>query len=184
MRTVWVATTAGWLVAAVVVSLSYPEMGPGAAVLLGVLVIAFVCLATLTEFPRRREGLVSSGIGATMLAVFGHLVARGLVLEGGGARSAPPGHVTLWFLLVGILNTGIMVWLLRGFGLVPFMAMAACVVRGRAEEVRTLARRYPWPLWWLVPAVTLGMGLAITSLVYLGMRWAVGLVPDPADLAP
>lgn len=151
-----VTTTCGW---GLVVALALLE-GGGAAGTILFLSAPALCLASRRDFPQRAPGLQCSWVGPAIVLV------AALAYQ----HSAGPSPDSIRVLAsIGILQGAVvllMIWLWRGYGIVPFLCLWGHMPRQRAVSERA-AESYPWVRWWLVPVAFAALGvLQVAVLVY------------------
>lgn len=129
----------------------------GNAVLAAVTLGATVVLWREGGFPHREKGLAASFVGPLLAVAW---AATYPLLPTGTYES---------FLLVtlahGLMAAAQLAWLSRGYGAIPFLAVVRAVARwanpAGEHAVSNGVSRYPFRLWWLLPAIP----LAATALV-------------------
>ena len=133
-------------------------------------VLAFLTLgATLTlwgkrDFPHRDRGLSVSFVGPLLSVAWA------------AAYPIIPATTEGWFLLAivanGVMRAAQLTWLSRGFGAIPFLSVVSVVSRwvnpSQADAVRQQASRYPFRLWWLLPAIPVAASAVVltTSIAF------------------
>ena len=158
----------GWLLCLGLLALRHRVIDALSLVAVILVAACALQLSRQREFPRRAEGLATSWIGPFLILATS-VTLRDWV-EGGdpGVVAHGTGLVIRTAVLRGIGGMLVMLWLFRGYGLIPLLASLAAILPGRASKLREEARGYPWRLWWLGPvlvAVLAGMHLLVYCVI-------------------
>ena len=163
-----VISSVGWLVVLVAAASTYRGLSSGTILTIAVVGACSVVLVRRRDFPRRSEGLVSSWVGPLLLIV-GELVTKSLFLGGSHPGDAPAtaGGIVAGLLITGVFVAAVGAWIMRGYGLIPIMALGASILPGRSSRLeREVREQYPPRWWWLAPAGVLIMCAVLAMIVY------------------
>jgi len=156
---------AGWLLALLTIVLRR-QVADAAAT--GAWFIATLFLARQSDFPNRRGGLLASPIGPVTWSAWSlvyEVYLSQMVHFSAGAQGA-----LVLFAGRAIVGTLLMLWLWRGYGLIPFLAVMATFFPW-VRNVREAAGQYPWRFWWLLLAVPIVLeGVRATALCFFIAR--------------
>lgn len=170
----------GWVLTVVAAAFTYRSLGTIDSVAIAAVGVCTLLLLRRRDFPRRREGLMSSWVGPLLITI-GVTVTKPLFLGTGHGGDVPAiaRGIIAGVLLTGLFSAAVMAWLLRGYGLIPIMALVACVLPSRSGRLEREARdQYPPRWWWVVPAGILILYGVLTVIVYLVTRNAPSLGPQ------
>ena len=165
----------GWVLTLVAVAFTYRSLGTTAVVTIAAVGVFTLVLVRRRDFPRRSEGLVSSWVGPLLITV-GDLVTKPLFLGMSHPGDAPAiaRGIIAGVLVTGLFSAAVMAWLLRGYGLIPIMALLASVLPGLSSVLEREAReQYPPRWWWLGSAGALILYGVLAVIVYVVTRGAL-----------
>ncbi len=138
----------GWLSALVAVAL-WGRSSVGVLLLTLIFVGGTAVLLRDLQFPKRRAALTTSWFGPLVVGLVP-------VVEQGTRVFDPRIELCIWV----FLNALMMTWLLRGYGLIPIMAMGSSAGLNR-ERLTREAEEYP-PRWWILgPLLPILLGGAV-----------------------
>ena len=121
---------------------------------------------------------MSSWVGP-LLIIVGELVIKPLYLgiSNTGDISAIARGIIAGPLITGLFGAAVMAWLMRGYGLIPIMALWASVLRSRSSGLEREAReQYPPRWWWLAPAGMLIMYAVFAVIMHVMTRDAISVL--------
>lgn len=145
--------------------------------------IATILLWRKPTFPNRSAGLATSWLGPLLIALWSMFLAILNPLQESASTQVDPSRASiilafnaliLFCFLKGCIGALVMVWLFRGYGLIPWCALTAVAwphrlhigrlkTESSAKRMEAAAQKYPQPLWWL------------PALCFLLMGWLQGI---------